>query len=369
MAQFLGRVTHFPTRLQVKMTKSLLQRILRRGDDAIAQAEAFRLPGALHEEVRILLIASGDLTDLLFAMPFVQSVRESYPKAHLGLACGERTSHLAISTDCFQDIIVFDEEQMNPGAAPTETLQAALDQVDWEVAILVGQHPDPGRAGVALASGAVLRVGPAYDKAFPLINCELRSLERGKHPYRRTTTWGRLLGVPLENIPLQWPIAEAARRQMAQLVHFNKPRKDQLLVGVDPGVGKSGTVLAAENLAFLINHLAGHIRCKTILLSSDADDLRQKNLAALLRSEQLDLPRPTLRERLALVEQCDLFISGNTDLFHFAVAMGVPTLGIFTEADGDAWVPPSGGFELLRSVEGEHLSLSQLMEKIDQLRR
>ena len=35
---------------------------------------------------------------------------------------------------------------------------------------------------------------------------------------------------------------------MAQLVHFNKPRKDQLLVGVDPGVGKEGTVLSGENL-------------------------------------------------------------------------------------------------------------------------
>jgi ADP-heptose:LPS heptosyltransferase len=312
-------------------------------------------------------VDSGDPTDLLFTMPFVESVRQNFASARLGLLCDERTSHLALSSGAFQDIVVYDSEQLRQRGGAAERLREILRAEEWEIAVLVGQRYDSARAELALASNARLRLGPASDDAFPEINCEISRASHGRHACHSTATWGRLLGAPSLDSGLVWPLAEDMRRQIAQLVHFNKPRKDQLLIGVDPGVAKSGTLLAPENLAFLINHLAGSISSKTIVLSFDSDAARIDGMKAALRGEKLELPRPTLRETTILAGECDLFISGNSDLFHFAVAMGVPSLAIFTEADGEQWIPPSGRFELLHSVEGERLSLSELTEKIDRL--
>ncbi|HEX9639702.1 MAG TPA: glycosyltransferase family 9 protein [Candidatus Krumholzibacteria bacterium] len=350
------------------MSKALLKRLLGRGEEREASGASFHLPGALAPGARVLLVDSGDLTDLLFAMPFVQRLPELYPGASAGLLCGERCSELALSSSSFAELIVHDDEALQPGTTAAQELENLLGKGEWDLAILLGTEADPRRERLAAASGAALRVGPGHDNAYPHVNFELRPMRNDLHPSYRTRTWGRLLGVALDDTPLGWTLEPGAERQMAQLIHFNKPRKDQLLVGVDPGVGKAGTVLAPENIAFLINHVASHIRCKTLTLSSDSDGARMAELGALLRSEQLDLPRPTLREHALLLAQCDLFICGNTDLFHLAVALSVPTVGIFTDADDDRWIPPSGGrFEILRSVEGERLSLSDLMERVDRL--
>jgi len=350
------------------MPKTLLKRLLGREQGESAPTASFNLPGALAPGTKILLVDSGDLCDLIFAMPFVAKVPELYPDSTLGLLCGERCSELAMSSDCFKELIVHDEDAISGDGETAEELQGILKKGEWDVAILLGTRPDPVREQLAAASGATLRLGPGHDRAYPNINFELRPMREGIHPALRTRTWGRLLGVPVDDAPLCWPLDPSSSRQTAQLIHFNKPRKDQLLVGVDPGVGKEGTALAPENLAFLINHIAGHMRCKTLVLTADPDPSRISELTALLRSENLDLPTPTLKEHALLLAHCDLFLSGNSDLFHLALALGVPTVAIFTEADGERWIPPQDSrLAILRSVEGERLSLSDLMERVDAL--
>ncbi|NNM32562.1 MAG: glycosyltransferase family 9 protein [Gemmatimonadetes bacterium] len=265
--------------------------------------------------------------------------------------------------------MVVGPEQFKPTSSSYGKLTDLLRSEEWEVAILTGRHPDARREALARASGARLRLGPGHDKAFPNLNLEPRAPVERDYPYQRTATWGRVLGVPLDDTPLRWPLVEEMDRQMAQLVHFNKPRKDQLLVGVDPGVGKEGIALAPENLAFLVNHLASHVRSKTILLTSELGT-RCDDLGKLLRCEQLDLPRPTLKETVLLLAQCDLFLAANTDLLHYAVAMDVPTLGIFTARDRANWVPTdASNLAILDSVEGESLSLADLMDQVDELLR
>ncbi len=349
------------------MAKAILQRFLKSSPEPKVAPKAFTLPGMLHDEVRLLFISSGDLTDLLFAIPFISRVRETYPRAHVGLVCDEDTSQLALTCDCFQDLVIYDEEQMKPGTKAFQKLEALLRKEDWEAAVLLSRKPDAQREALAFASGATLRLGPGHEGAFPSINCELRTPENGRYPYHRTATWGRLLGVSLDGVPLSWPLTPERQRQAAQLVHFNKPRKDQLLIGIDPGIGKEGTVFAPQNLAFLVNHLASHVRCKTMLLTADLHGDRIDGLTELLRSDQLDLPRTTLREMLMYAGQCDLFLSGNTDLFHYTASMGVPCLSIFTPRDQDRWVPEGSNVAILRSQEGERLSLTDLMGKVDEL--
>ena len=350
------------------MAPSLFKRMLGAGGSSDSRDAVFTLPGALHDGARVLLLDSGDLTDLLFVMPFIVRVRQEVPGAHLGLLCDERTSHLALSCEQFHDVIVAEPAELKPGSAPQKQLQKMLSSEPWDLAILVGRDPDPFRDELAYASGAILRLGPGHPRAYPRLNCEVRETADGRYPYGRTTTWGRLLGIELAHEQLRWPLPDKRLRQMAQLVHFNKPRKDQLLVGIDPGVAKEGTLLAAENLAFLVNHLTDHVRGKTLVLTSDPDPERVSTLSQKLRSEQLDLPRPTLLETVLLLANCDLFVSPNTDLLHFATAMGVPTLGIFTPQDGQRWVPDRAErLQLLRSQPGEELSLSEMMDKVELL--
>lgn len=351
------------------MSRSLLRKLFGSAGEPAATTEAFSLPGALHAGVRLLLVASDDVTDLLFAMPFVEKVLETVEGAEVGLVCDERTSHLALSTDLFAEVLVVEDEHLRSGSPARKGLESVLSQEKWDVAVMVGHQPDPSRDEFALLSGATLRLGPGHAKAYPNLNCEVRPPVGKSYPYARTATWGRLLGVALEDAPLRWPIAEKRDRQMAQLVHFNKPRPDQRLIAFDSGVGKTGARIGAESLAFVANHLLSHIPSKGILLTADdahdEDDLRRR-----LHGDLLELPRPTLLETVLLLKQCDLLVSGNTDLFHFAGAVGVPSLGIFTPADEDRWVPSRAtSSAVMRPEPGQALDLAEVMERIEGLLR
>ena len=348
--------------------QSFLQKVLGRGDGSQEKRESFRLPGVLFDGVRVLLVDSGDPTDLLFSMPLVEEIKDRYPKAEVDLVSDERTHHLALSTGMFSELIVCTSDQLKLRSKGFESLVEAVSAESWDVTILLGRYPDAAREELALASGAPLRLGAAHDRSYPRINCAVRATPESHYPYRRTATWGRLFGLPLDHAPLHWPLLETRQRQTAQLVHFNKPRKDQLLIGVDPGQGKEGTLLGAENLAFLANHLGKRHPSKTIVLSGDENPERTEVFARLLTVETLELPRPTLMETVLLLSQCSLFVAGNTDLFHFSVALGVPTLGLFTTRDGERWRPDEDELvELIELQDGGDLDLSAVMASVDGL--
>ena len=353
------------------MPNSLLRRLLgRAGADAegAALGESFSLPGSLRPGARVLLLASDDPTDLLFAMPLVEAIHDTVPDASLGLVCDERTSHLALSTDRFADVLVVDLAGLEASGSTRRTLENELRQDGWDVAIVLGQRGDPVRDALAHLSGATLRMGPDHPGAFPNLNCQVRPPAERHYPYDRALLWGRLLGLSLEDVPLRWPLAPKRDRQMAQLVHFNKPRKQQRLIGIDPGVAKGGTRLGAANLAHIANHIARTVDSRTIILTADPDPAVSEELRPALDNAPLDLPRPTLLETVLLLGQCDLFVCGNTDLMHFAAALGVPVLGLIPDREDEVWIPTRARrFERVTIAPGESLDLASLMDRVERL--
>jgi len=347
---------------------SFLKKWLGGSRSDLDQTTPFTLPGALHEGARVLVVGSGDPTDLLFLVPLLEEIKEKVSGAQLGCICDERISHLALSSEHFDDVVVLDDEQLLKEQRPSEALTAALAREPWDVAVLSGSQPNRLREELALASGAILRLGPGHPQAYPRINCEVRSRPQQAYPYQRTETWARLLGLSAEDRGLHWPLAEKRLRQSAQLVHFNKPRKDQVLIGVDPGVGKAGSAVKASNLAYVVNHISQHLPSKVMVLSADGEEARREEFESHLRGERMDLPRPTLMEQVMLLSQCQLFVAGNTDLLHFAAAREVPTVGLFTPSDSEGWIPHRAThFEVVRLEPKAELDLAGLMQRVHQV--
>ena len=88
--------------------------------------------------------------------------------------------------------------------------------------------------------GAPVRVGPATERGYPYVNCELRwnigarATKAGAWAEVARASWAC-------NCRRDWRSAlltDQDVRFARQLVHFRKPRKDQILIGVDPGKGK-----------------------------------------------------------------------------------------------------------------------------------
>jgi len=337
---------------------------------ARGDVKAFSLPGTLGDESRILAIDTGDLSDLLFHVPLLQAVRERYPRARIDFLIPEEHTSLITPSGIAHHCLAYRHKQLKAWNPAMISLLKTIRKRGYDLSMVMSFDPQSALESVALASGASLRLGPSHRGSFPAVNFEIRA-QANNSRYRgaRLSAAAPFLGLPAFAGDKAWPLPEERVRRTRQLIHFNKPRQDEVLVGVDPALGKSGVGLSAQNLHFVMNQLASQMPCRTLPLSIDADSDLLRQFEAGLTVPPLALPRESLFDTVLLASLCDLFIAGNTDLFHFAAASGVPTLGLFLKEVDPSWVPADyPNVRVLRVKGGQRVDIETLMESVEAVR-
>ncbi|MDY0108852.1 MAG: hypothetical protein RBT60_02835 [Candidatus Krumholzibacteria bacterium] len=332
---------------------------------------AFRVPGHFSDNSRVLALANTDLSDLVFHMPLLAAIRRTWPGASLDFLVPEPFASLVIPSGLARQVMVYREKQLAGWKPALGNLQRTLAAARYDASFVLSQRPAPALESLGLASGAVVRCGPSHPAAWPAVNLELRpDPESGKYGGDRLRELAPYLGLPAGSLRTAWPLPADKRRQVAQLVHFNKPRPDELLVGIDPGPDKAGRALAPENLHYVAQQLKAKLSCRILPLSSPSGQDRLKQFEA-----GLNIPTPpafnrdTILDTLLLLCQCDLFLAGNTDLFHAAVAEGVPTIGLFSGQIDSRWLPATRRrCAVLRTKHGERIEMSAVLAAVDCVR-
>ena len=343
------------------MLTRMMQPFFRKGKVA-----PFCLPGTIDDGCRILCIDAGDLAEDLFHMPLLTGIRRRWPGAKIDFLVPEDHAPLIVPTGIARQCLVYKEGQLNPWRPAFGSLLRQLGQNKYDVSIVMSFQPQAKFELVGLASGASLRFGPSHEDSWPGVNFELRP-SADVHLYLgdRIQRVAPFLGLGTEDLDPRWPLPADKLRQMAQQVHFHKPNPDQMLIGIDPGVGQSGNVLAIDNFQFLARGLNEQLVCRILPLTHPRDRVRLEKFEAGLPTAHRGLERDTLLEMVLLLAQCDVFLAGNTDFFHLAVAMGVPTVGLFTKGDGRQWYPQGRPkVRVLKITKGRKVALDHLMAEV-----
>jgi ADP-heptose:LPS heptosyltransferase len=336
------------------------------------QLESFRVPGQISDSSRVLALAGTDLSELLFHMPLLAGVRRAWPGASLDFLVPEEFATLVISSGLARQVLVYGEKQLVGWKPDYRNLKRSLASARYDISFVLSQEPAPALETLGLSSGAVLRYGPSHDGAWPGVNLELRrrpgsDLYAGDH----LRSLAPFLGLPSGRMRTAWPLPADKVRQVAQLVHFNKPRPDELLVGIDPGPDKAGRALSSENLLFLTQQLRSQLPCRILPLAGPGGLERLRRFEAGLTSPVPPaFNRDTLLDTILLLCQCDLFLAGNTDLFHVAVAEGVPSVGLFGSQTQAHWLPATRPRSTVLKVSpGKQIDTATLMAAIARVRK
>ncbi|MCP4293453.1 MAG: glycosyltransferase family 9 protein [bacterium] len=345
-----------------RLITSMMRPFFRKG-----QAAQFTLPGILNESSRILCIDSGDLAELVFHVPLVKAIRKNYPAARIDFLVPEKHEPLLVPSGLVKQCIVYKESQLNPWRPAYASLLRQLGKGHYDMAVVLTRNAAPRLELAALASGASLRLGPSHEDSWPAVNFEIRLPEgSGQYFGDRILSAGPFLGLTARDMNSRWPLPMELVRQTAQQVHFHKPNPDQILIGVEPGVSKTGHKLELENLHFLVRQMATHYICRVIPLGKPNDSGLLKKFELKLSDTPLGLSRETLMDNVLILSQCDLFLAGNTDLFHFSVALGVPTIGLFSKDELPSWIPGNRKrVRVLTLDKAGKVDLETLMEAVE----
>jgi ADP-heptose:LPS heptosyltransferase len=340
---------------------TLMRPFFKKGSDS-----SFSLPNAVRDGSRILCIDPGDLAEVLFHIPLVAAIRRRFPGSKIDFLLPEHHAPLIVPSGLARQCILYKEKQLSPWRPSFGSLLRQLGATEYDMAIVMSFQARPRLELAALASGAALRLGPSHSNSWPGVNFEMRPPDGGKgYLGDRVAGVGPFFGFMPGELRSGWPLPMDKVRQMAQQVHFHKPNPEQLLVGMDPGLGKGGQGIAPDNLMAIARHLANQLQCRVLPLGNPDQKERMDRFEQRLGDIPVGLGRETLLEMTLLVSQCDLFLAGNTDFFHLAVSLGIPCIGLFSAADDEQWIPTGRDqVQVIKTKKGAALDFDELMDGI-----
>jgi len=344
----------------VGMLTPLLGRLVRQ--------ESFSLPADVGNGSRALVVDSGDLTELLFFAPVIKHLKHRFPALRITALVREGNSELIRTMDQINELISYEPEHLSLASTTYFSLLRRLKARDFDVVFLLGKEFNLARSLVALATRARVRVGYTSRHTYPFLNCEIRPGDGMRYEGPRSLGFLGALGLsPGDAIP-GWALPEQDARWASQMIHFRKPEKGTRLLAVDPGMGKGEHRLVDQSLAYMVDKIAERHCAQALILSNNLDAKGLERFRGMLSCDLVDLRPKSLKEALALLSRADLVLAGNTDFFHFAVSMRLPTLGFFTRYDASNWFPKGTPWvQIIQGVKGQKLSLDEVFSKIDTL--
>jgi len=347
--------------------RNLIPRLFSYFARSVGKSRAFHLPADIANASSLIFIDSGDLVDLLFAAPVINFFGTHFPLIKTTFLVRNSDAELVKGLMRVNTIISYEPRQLKLYSADYLALLRKLRKKKIDVAILLDRRFSLDRHLLAFAIGAPIRIGFAHPLAFPFLNCEVR-LSEGGYEGKKMPRILQAIGIKLDE---GWDAVSLVPREVQharQLKHFWKPEKDLLMVGLDPSSSKTRHHVIPEIIAYLANNLASRRRAKFLIFANPWDEKLVKDLTAELKGDVIDLKPEGLSEMVALLSQCDLFLSGNTNLFHFAAALNVPAIGLFTKFDRAGWIPEDApNVRIFQGTRGEKLSLKDFFGNVEEV--
>ena len=301
---------------------------------------AFRVPGAIGADSRILAVATPDLADLVFHAPLLRAIRRALagggarragagePRAPGGAqrpgARGDRlraqaTGSLAAGL------------RLAAAGPRQDRLRRRADDVALPAAAARGRGPGQrgGRCARVAAIATLIRNStsscgrPTRPRGY--LGDLPRRLATLPRP-RRRRTW-----CPAGRSP-----RSGCARRPSWCISTSRARSSCWWASTRPWA-LAGTGWPSRTSSTSRARSASEIACRILPLSGPGDPERPQRFEGAARPAcPSGLKRDTVLDTMLLLCQCDLFVAGNTDLFHVAVAHGVPTIGLFSPQDDES---------------------------------
>jgi ADP-heptose:LPS heptosyltransferase len=319
------------------------ERALVRFADALLQPVALRriFRAGSPAPRRILCLRIERIGDLLMTLPALAELRALAPAATIDLVVGSWNREIAAAIPAASRVETLDAAWLARGSSGLSPLAVATHAARWRARnydLAINFEPDI-RSNLALAvSGARRTVGFSSGGGGPLLDLALDYDARSHTADNAVRLVRAALGASAESIDATLRIPDAARDEASRLL---APLGTGLKVGIHVSGGREIKQWPEARFREVAEHLV-HERSAGIVLTGAPGDRAQMDIvrSALPANRTLDLSADAnLLTVAAVVQQLDLFITGDTGPMHLAHAVGTPIVAVFGPSDPARYAP------------------------------
>ncbi len=291
----------------------------------------------LNQFNNILIIKPGAIGDLLQMTPVIRALKSRYPHARISLLVGSTAS-----SDLFKynvhvnETIVFDKGGAHKSSRALLKLWRELNENDYDLVI---NFQRSNLKTWFLASASLPCRVLVYHKA----------RRRKVHAVVNYLETLAPLNIDASDVILELTTGPEDRAFAENIIRSLDVSKGPI-IALNPGASHKVNRWRTDRYAELADMLAEKLSARVIIIGGKEDIPLAEEIAAKAQTKPLVMSgKATLLQLGALLEQCDILVSGDTGPMHLATAVGTRVVALFGAADPARTGPVGSGHRVIQA--------------------
>lgn len=182
------------------------------------------------------------------------------------------------------------------------------------------------------------------------------SFPANRHDQHLVVTYKMLLeplGIPLSDTSPQLYLTEQEKQSVQEWLSEYGIKKGQIIVGINPGAAYgSAKCWLPERFKEVTHKLLENPHIAVLFFGDKAGASLVNQICVGMPERVVNLAGKTsLRELMAFIQACDIFLTNDSGPMHIASALGIPLLALFGSTSDKTTGPYKGGKVLHKHVE------------------
>lgn len=293
---------------------------------------------------KLLVVRTDRIGDVVLSLPIGEEIKKKVPGCYIALMVRRYTLPLVQNHPFYDEIIVLEEE--NNKVAISKNIRN-IKKYNFDSCIIV--YPTFITALIIFLSRIKNRISTGYRWYLFLFNHKIFEHRKyaEKHELEFNLSLLKAFGIEKNYSPDQirfnLQVDESSRTEVKNKLYGSNDTGGRLVVIIHPGSGGSSIDLPLNKFKDIIRWLKDNHDVKIILTG----DNNERELCEQLKvtSDIINLAgKLSLKELIALIDNCSIFISNSTGPLHIAAALNKFTIGFYPKilaCSAERWGPYS----------------------------
>jgi heptosyltransferase-2 len=301
---------------------------------------------------RILVRVPNWIGDAVMCTPALDALRELFPSAEVTVLARSVIADVLKGHAAVDRCLVYDFRGRHAGLTGKWSLAGELRRLHFDLAVLFQNAFEA--ALLAYLGGVPRRLGYATDGRSFLLSDAVTVPGKGVH---QIVYYGNLLRGLGHGGPLGPPrlfLAEDEERRMAGRLAEAGIDEGDLVVGVNPGSTYGGAKRwLPERFGSVADRLVTRYGAgrpvRVLIVGAPGEEALGRAVASGMQAPAVEWSgRTTVRELMAVVKRCGIFVTNDTGPMHIAAAFGVPVVAVFGPTDASTTGPFGTAHTIIR---------------------
>lgn len=295
------------------------------------------------------------LGDLVMATPILTDLRHQWPDAKITALCQGAVGALIQSDPHIDELLVFKRSRRRFSNPESKEILKQLRTGFYDLGLLLTNSFSS--SWLFWRGHVQQRIGYATHWRRWLLNLPI-SLPKTRHTQHLVLTYKGLLeplGIPVSSTAPKLYLTNqetiTAKERLSHL--FPSSLSDPFIIGINPGAAY-GTAKCwlPERFQQLTQRLLQNPKNMLLFFGDQAGAPLVNEICKAFPARVINLAGQTsLRELMALIQSCHLFLTNDSGPMHIASALGVPLVALFGSTNDVTTGPYHGGLVIHKHVE------------------